>query len=472
MAFCIYCGAKLEDDHHFCGSCGARVNAAPAVSAPVVEEPAYTASVAEEPVYTVPVMEESVWEAPVHTEPVAEDPVEPAVPVEPEAAPHEEPVPAADPAPIAPLSAAPITREHVRNSATPSGAQPMPFGNMSARGSSASYSYATQERVSNPVQNKTVRPPRKFLSVFFSVVLCILILAMMLPTFMLITASNALKQETFLAVLNRIDLDEIPASVIDEYDEDLEDMSFAEALCEAINDEMDYYNGEYYLNDDLVIYEWENLTPKTLDRFLKGTSFLPFIAEQAEGIVEAILEGKGSYTISEKSLEKLFEENIAYIVEQMGIPLDEENYHLLVEEMVEEIGEGEIELPAFSRSDREVLGIVNIALSFTGIGAMCLVLILLVLLLFVANHRDPMYAVRDTGIVCVVGTILPLLLMLGGRAAVSVFAGKDAVMYLVCTVLSCIAESSLLVVGITFGLGIVLLVVNGIVRKAQRKRCA
>ena len=75
------------------------------------------------------------------------------------------------------------------------------------------------------------------------------------------------------------------------------------------------------------------LTPKTLDRFLKGTSFLPFIAEQAEGIVEAILEGKGSYTISEKSLEKLFEENIAYIVEQMGIPLDEENYHLLVEEM-------------------------------------------------------------------------------------------------------------------------------------------
>ena len=68
--------------------------------------------------------------------------------------------------------------------------------------------------------------------------------------------------------------------------------------------------------------------------------------------------------------------------------------------------------------------------------------------------------------------ILPLLLMLGGRAAVSVFAGKDAVMYLVCTVLSCIAESSLLVVGGIFVLGVILLIVNAIVRKAQRKRCA
>lgn len=539
MAFCIHCGAKLEESHRFCGSCGARVAEPhpvappaapvptytapimeePAVAAPVIEEPTYTAPimeeaavaapVIEEPPYTAPIMEEAaitapviedpaytapvtapVPEAPVHTEPEAEAPaadtdatviIEAPAAVEvsaSEAFAKEEPVnepepaPIPEPEPIAPLAAAPITREHVRNSATPSGAQPMPFGNMTARGSSASYSYASQERVDNPVKNKAVRPRRKFLAVFCSVLLCILILIMMLPTFVLVTARNTMKQETLLAMMQRIDLDEIPASIIDEYDEDLENMSFAEALCEAINVEISYYTGDYYLNNQLIVFEWEDMTPEDLDRFLDETTFLPFIAEQAEGITQAILSGKSAYSISSKALEDLLVENTPYIVETFGLPVEVENYHLFAEQIMDEIYLGELELPNWTRSERQVLEIVNLSLSFYGIGALCLVLILLVLLLFVANHRDPMYAVRDVGIVCVLGTVLPLLAMLAGRIAVSAFAGKDAMMYIVCTVLSCVAESSLLVVGIVFGLGIVLLVVNGIVRKVQRKRDA
>jgi len=74
------------------------------------------------------------------------------------------------------------------------------------------------------------------------------------------------------------------------------------------------------------------------------------------------------------------------------------------------------------------------------------------------------------GIVSVLGTILPLLLIFGAKGAVAFFAGKEAEMYLASVAVSCILDSTFIPAVAVFGLGIVLLIINGIVRKVQKNR--
>jgi len=462
MAFCIYCGNKLSDNDRFCGSCGAKVAPAEPVPAPVAEEPATM-------IYQ-PAVEQSPVE-PVTVDPVVEEPAAEPVPAVPAVdktqftlPPVEDPLAASveDPIPQEPLYDAPITREHVRNAATPASAQPMPFGNKSARGSSASYSYATPERVNNPVKNKPVRPKRKFVAAFFSVILCILLLVAMLPTYVLVTVRNTLSSETFLAVMQRIELDQLPASILDEYDSSLRGLSVAEALCDELNDQMSH-----------AYADWDELTPKELDQFLNETAFLPFIADHTEGILKAIIEGEDSYRVPTKEIVELLEHDIAYLADKLNLPMEDVDLEELSDDIVEEFQLDDLILPTSEDIDadaRMALDIVGILLSFYAIGGACLVLLLLVLLLFVTNHRDPMYAVRDVGIVSVLGTILPLLLIFGAKGAVAFFAGKEAEMYLASVAVSCILDSTFIPAVAVFGLGIVLLIINGIVRKVQKNR--
>lgn len=452
MAFCVYCGSKLSENSRFCGSCGAPVVNPDQEATPVAaEEIVSVPPIAEEPVSAPPVVEETSPEA-EKTPPVA-----PETPEEPVAS-----EPAAPEIPSEPLYAAPITREHIRTAATPAAAQPMPFGNKSARGSSASYSYATPERVANPVRNKAVRPRRKFLAVFTSVLLCILLLTAMLPTYALITVRNSLQKETFLAIMQRTDLNQIPASVLDEYDEELEDLTLAELFCETINEDAGY---------SLEEGVWEDITPADLNRLLKETTFLEFTAEQMEGLINAILSGKKTYGIPVQAMEKLLEDNLPYLAEELNLPLEEDEIEDLAEELIES---GDFDdIPIYSEMDSEVrsaLEIINLILSVYALGALCLLMLLLVLLLFAVNHRDPLYALRDTGIVCVLGTVFPLLAVLGGRGLVAFAAGKDGIVYIVATVLSCVLESSLTVTASVFGAGVLLLIINGIARKVQKKK--
>ena len=484
MAFCIYCGTKLSENDRFCGACGKKVAvmepapvvpaaqapatviyqpAAPAAEEPVAEtpvsEPVFTAPAEEAPA-AEPAFEEPAAELPVaetiFTAPVTEEPAVPVTEIVSEAPVAEEPVSQE------PLYAAPITREHVRNAATPAAAQPMPFGNKSARGSSASYSYATPERVTNPVKNKVVRPKRKFLAVFFSVILCIALLFAMLPTYVLITVRNSLSSSTFQAVMQRIDLDELPATILDEYDSSLRGLSVAEALCNEINDQV---------GQD--VSDWKELTPQTLDKILDETAFLPFIADHAEGILKAVLDGEDSYRISTKEIVKVLEQDLNLLTGELDLQMEESDLDEFADDIMEEFGLDNMELPTPRDIDEDTqmtLDLLSILLSFYAIGGVALMLLLLVLLLFAANHRDPMYALRDLGIVSILGTILPLLLVLGGRVAVTMAVGKDAEMYLASIIASCVLESSLIPVAVVFGLGVVLLIVNGIVRKAQNKK--
>ena len=479
MAFCIYCGTKLGENDRFCGACGKKVAVMEPVPAPatVIYRPAAAPdaekTVAEapvsEPVFTAPA-EEAPAAEPVFEAPAADLPAAGTVfsaPAEEEtAAPVTEVVfaaPVADePLPQEPLFAAPITREHVRNAATPAAAQPMPFGNKSARGSSASYSYATPERVANPVKNKVVRPKRKFLAAFLSVILCIALLAAMLPAYVLITVRNSLSSSTFLAVMQRIDLDELPATILDEYDSSLRGLSVAEALCNELNDQV-----------GRDVSDWKEITPKTLDKILDETAFLPFIADHAEGILKAFLDGEDNYRISTKEIVKVLEQDLNLLSGELDLQMEESDLDEFADDIMEEFGLDNLELPTSQDIDEDTqmaLDLLSILLSFYAIGGVALMLLLLVLLLFAANHRDPMYALRDLGIVSILGTILPLLLVLGGRAAVAVFIGKDAEMYLISIISSCVLESSLIPVAVVFGLGVALLIVNGIVRKAQNKK--
>lgn len=479
MAFCIYCGTKLGENDRFCGACGKKVAVMEPVPAPatVIYRPAAAAdaekTVAEapvsEPVFTAPV-EEAPAAEPVFEAPAADLPAAGTVfsaPAEEEtAAPVTEVVFAApvaeEPLPQEPLFAAPITREHVRNAATPAAAQPMPFGNKSARGSSASYSYATPERVANPVKNKVVRPKRKFLAAFLSVILCIALLAAMLPAYVLITVRNSLSSSTFLAVMQRIDLDELPATILDEYDSSLRGLSVAEALCNELNDQV-----------GRDVSDWKEITPKTLDKILDETAFLPFIADHAEGILKAFLDGEDNYRISTKEIVKVLEQDLNLLSGELDLQMEESDLDEFADDIMEEFGLDNMELPTPRDIDEDTqmaLDLLSILLSFYAIAGVALMLLLLVLLLVAANHRDPMYALRDLGIVSILGTILPLLLVLGGRAAVAVFIGKDAEMYLISIISSCVLESSLIPVAVVFGLGVALLIVNGIVRKAQNKK--
>lgn len=474
MAFCIHCGAKLGDNDRFCGICGNRAAAAAPAPAPAAQPSATVIYRPAAPESTVPAPAE---EAPVSVAPVAEAPAaEPAAVTTVTEAPAAEPVSDAPTgektvftAPIVgestasePLYAAPITREHIRSAATPAGAQPMPFGNKSARGSSASYSYATPDRVANPVKNQAVRPKRKFLAAFFSVILCILLLIAMLPSYVLVTVRSSLSKETVQAMMYRVDLDQIPASFIDEYDSSLRGLSIAEALCDELNSQM------HVAYDD-----WDDLTPKELDQYLDETAFIPFIAEHAEGILHALVEGEDSYRIPTKEIITLLEHDVHYLADTLNLPMEEVDLDELSDDIVDEFGLEDVVLPAPDDIDENAqlaLDGLGILLSFYAIGGVCLVLLLLVLLLFAANHRDPMYAVRDVGIVSILGTVLPLLLVPGARGAVAYFAGKEAEIYLASLATSCVLESSFPVIASVFILGVVLLIVNGIVRGVQKKR--
>jgi len=90
----------------------------------------------------------------------------------------------------------------------------------------------------------------------------------------------------------------------------------------------------------------------------------------------------------------------------------------------------------------------------------------------VANLKQPLYAMRDLGIVAVLGTVLPLLAVVGCRLSVSRAAGTNAVLYVGGTVVSCVLESSLILYICVFAAGVAALVVFGVVKSLRKKRAA
>ena len=457
MAFCTNCGAKLEDGHRFCSRCGTMVADTSPAASPIPEKPIHSAPVTD-----------PIPEAPTDAEQVTD--VHPSAPVEdPELPDHTAPAAAQNEPPRKKVMDAddfvfaPETSAYYN-------ALPLQFDDSIDQDSDVGSDVpdpqkvtATPDAPETAGKRKVSRPRRKFLPAFCSVLLCILLVVLMLPTFTLLTAQNVIKQETLLATLNRIDMNELPASFLDETDRHLKRLSFAEYLCDTINSDMDN------LNDIVISYRWDDLTPKTLQRFLDETTFLPFFANHAEGVIDAILSGKDSYTVPAKSIKQLLDENKDPLLKKMSISVSDRNYDLFVDFLADEGLNTEIELPEVEES---ALGLINAGLSFFVIGGLCLVMVLLVVLLFVTNRKDRMFAVKDTGISLVVGSGLFLLVTLAARILSSIFVDEDPLVYLITTLVSAAAERILPVVAIVLALGVILLLINFFVRMYQRKHAA
>lgn len=413
MAFCTNCGAKLEDGQRFCCTCGTPA----AVETPVASVPEFPA----DPV--LPTQEGLLSQQAEAPETPASQPNDNYIP---EPTPEEHPVQYSD---------APVQ--------------------------SYETSYVAEIPATPEKKAKAPRPRRKFLPAFCSILICILLVVLMLPTFTLLTAQNLPKQETILNAMDRIDMNEVPANVLDE---DLEDISLAEHVCNIINSDMEN------LNDVVISYRWNDMDPDSLSDFLEKTTVLPFFAEHIEGIFDAMLSGEESYTFSSKSIRGLLEDNQEYIVDEMNVPVSNRDYDMFVDYLVEDALEIEdIEMPEI---DEGILDVVNFFLSFWGVAALCLVLVLLIVLLFVTNKRDCLFAIHDTGVSLIVGSGIFLVVVLAARFLATLFAEEAPLVYVGCILVSAAAESVLLIAAGVLALGIILLLVNLIARKIQSKRAA
>ena len=434
MAFCTNCGAKLEDGHRFCCNCGTMVADESPVASPVPEIPV-SQQYPEAPAYN---QQESL----AYSDEPAAEPELPSQEI-----------------PQAEQNEVPVSQENSNFVYEPvPDAYPVQYADTYAQGSGVAQDPVTAEK------KKAARPRRKFLPAFGSVLICIFLVVLMLPTFTLLTAQNLPKQDTLLTAMNRIDMDELPASILDENDRELKKLSLAEYICDTVNSDMEN------LNNEVISYRWNDLTPKTLKSFLEDTTFLSFFAEHIEGAFDAMLSGEESYEFSSKSIQNLMEENKEYIIEEMNVKVSDREYDRFVDYMVEDGLEIEdIELPEM---DEGTLDLVNFLLSFWSIAALCLVLVLLIVLLFVTNGKDRLFAVHDTGVSLIVGSGLFLLVTLAARILTSILVDEDPLVYLGSVLVSSAAESILLIVGGVLAVGVILLLVNFFVRKHQSKRAA
>ncbi len=315
-----------------------------------------------------------------------------------------------------------------------------------------------------PVHTKPTKSRRSFASVFFSIIICLLILLFLNPLFMIVTIRNAVNEESILSLLQRIDLEDIPASVLDSTDERFESESLAEYLCDELN---------VVLADEFPHDSLKKITPRKLDKALDETTILPFFAKHANGIVTAVMDGDRTYRISEKEIAKLLKKNLDYLEDELDMPAYSLDVDASASAFVESTGIDKIEL--YDRSDdvaEAIFGVIAIVFSPSTIIGLGILLFVMVLLLLLANRRGLMIAVRDIGIVGLLGTIIPVLLTVGSNVCVLVFAGENALLYLAGILISTIFNSSLIIFGSVFFGSIVLLVICNIVRKAQKKTAA
>jgi len=426
MAFCVYCGSKLGEGQRFCGACGKRIPGRPdPVIPPVAPAPPAAPCREAAPVYNPPA--QPYYQAP----PVQEAP---------QSFYQEPPV---QEAPRQPVQEAPVV--------------PPVF----APGEPVKPRIADRYQKPRAAASQPLRP-RGALPIIASVLLCILLLTMLLPLFALTTVQGTLTKETFVSLIRRVDLDEIPMDQLDQYS-DWNGASLAEALCDELNNAV---------STTVNSQAWTQFTPALLRKLMTETTFPAFIGEHLEGLLTAFLEGADSYSISPRDVEDVLLDNLDFITEDLDLVLEEDDIPKAAQQFVQAAGLDQISLPDLDGEVETALAVARITVSRTALVPLLLVIAVLVALLFVANLKQPLYAMRDLGIVAVLGTVLPLLAVVGCRLSVSRAAGTNAVLYVGGTVVSCVLESSLILYICVFAAGVAALVVFGVVKSLRKKRAA
>jgi len=426
MAFCVYCGSKLGEGQRFCGACGKRIPGRPdPVIPPVAPAPPAAPCREAAPVYNPPA--QPYYQAP----PVQEAP---------QSFYQEPPV---QEAPRQPVQEAPVV--------------PPVF----TPGEPVKPRIADRYQKPRAAASQPLRP-RGALPIIASVLLCILLLTMLLPLFALTTVQGTLTKETFVSLIRRVDLDEIPMDQLDQYS-DWNGASLAEALCDELNNAV---------STTVNSQAWTQFTPALLRKLMTETTFPAFIGEHLEGLLTAFLEGADSYSISPRDVEDVLLDNLDFITEDLDLVLEEDDIPKAAQQFIRSASLDQISLPDLDGEVETALAVARITVSRTALVPLLLVIAVLVALLFVANLKQPLYAMRDLGIVAVLGTVLPLLAVVGCRLSVSRAAGTNAVLYVGGTVVSCVLESSLILYICVFAAGVAALVAFGVVKSLRKKRAA
>ena len=157
-------------------------------------------------------------------------------------------------------------------------------------------------------------------------------------------------------------------------------------------------------------------------------------------------------------------------MDEMGVSVSDREYDSFVSYLVSDGLEiDDIEMPEM---DDTALDIVNFLLSIFGVIALCVVLLLLILLLFVTNKGDRLFALHDTGVCFIVGSGIFLLITLAARILAAVFVGENPWLYLGSILVGTAVESILFILLGVLGAGVILLLINYFIRKYQSKRAA
>lgn len=466
MAFCVYCGTKLAEGNRFCAGCGKPVpSAAPKAAPPAPpEEPVFPAHRQVSAPPAAAEKEEEFFSAFSGSRQTAPEAAAPA-PEPTAAAPifHDFPVSfdfSQDPVAQEPSSfdprkvpedyavyAAPVFRQDATSFPPLRDTPQQPKAPTYAEKHVAKQAPATQAQ---PQSRGTLR-------IVASVLICVLLLTAMVPFFALLTLQNTLHSDTLVSLFQRVELDRIPMGQLDVYF----DGSLADLICEEVNE---------VISDTVRSENWAQFTPATLQKFLQETTFPAFIAEHLEGLLRALLTGKDSYSISTGDVEELLLDNMDFITNDLDLLMDEDQIHIAARQFVNAGGLEDIPLPQVDAGMQDALTVARLAISTQALLPVIITLVVLVAFLFLINLKQPLYALRDMGIVCVVGTVLPLLTILGVRSFVAQKAGADAIMYIVGLVISCILERGLIFYIISFGAGAVILIVFGILQATRKKR--
>lgn len=457
MAFCVYCGSKLGEGQRFCGACGKRIPGQPdpviPPVAPAQPEPPAAPCREAAPVYNPPA--QPYYQAP----PVQEAPQsfyqEPSV--------QEAPRQPVQEAPVVPPVFTPGQKMETsfppREQALPRTESFPPLRD--TPGEPVKPRIADRYQKPRAAASQPLRP-RGALPIIASVLLCILLLTMLLPLFALTTVQGTLTKETFVSIIRRVDLDEIPMDQLDQYS-DWNGASLAEALCDELNNAV---------STTVNSQAWTQFTPALLRKLMTETTFPAFIGEHLEGLLTAFLEGADSYSISPRDVEDVLLDNLDFITEELDLVLEEDDIPKAAQQFIRSASLDQISLPDLDGEVETALAVARLIVSRTALVPLLLVIAVLVALLFVANLKQPLYAVRDLGIVAVLGTVLPLLAVVGFRLSVSRAAGTNAVLYVGGTVVSCVLESSLILYICVFAAGVAALVAFGVVKSLRKKRAA
>lgn len=386
---CTACGMELADGVHFCAGCGA----------PVAEEAVQAEVAVEEPVVIEPVAEETVEAT---EEIVAEEPV-----AEPEIHEQEEII-----AEEIPAEGAVVVEE------------------------AAAWQPPAQ-------------PPQKggFGRAFLSVLLCILIFILSVPTMLIGMARYATSMPGTTAVINQLSFKDIEV-----YD--------GQSVTDMISELMEEYDADF--------------SKKDINKFMEETGLTEFIAQNVSEMMQDIWNADETAQITKAEVTKLVD-SVAKYVEKKGEKISREEREEAVRVIMDSVDFESISKEAVEELESNLGGAytaIRYAFSYLAIALLSLIVVLFSLLILKINKWRKARTLTYVGVTLLIGSIilcLPALAMLIVPDMIFGLLGLDVMSAML---IRGFVLSSAIVPAAVFGVGILMLIVRRIITVVCRKKAA